>query len=206
MERQRVSKMILGFDVKYRDGTWVKSLCNGKIQYETWSYSKYKSMHKRCLVGGAGQRNYPSYVGCHTSENFKDFQFFAEWSSNQIGYERESWHLDKDILVKGNKLYSENTCAFVPTAINGLLIDKKALRGEWPIGVYFNKRDEVFTAYVCRDGKLEHISSHNNPYAAFLAYKREKERYIKDVANRWKPDVDIRVYDALMNYTVEITD
>lgn len=198
--------MILGFDVKYRDGVWVKTLRNKSIQYETWSYAKYKSMHKRCLVGGAEQRNYPRYTGCFTSENFKDFQFFAEWSSKQIGYEMENWHLDKDILIKGNKLYSENTCVFIPAEVNTLLNGNNNSRGKYPIGAYFNKRDKAFTAHMRQHSKLHHIGNYSNPQDAFVAYKHEKERYIKDVANKYKDIIDSRVYNALLNYTVEITD
>ena len=44
------------------------------------------------------------------------------------------------------------------------------------------------------------------PEEAFLAYKKDKEAYIKDVANKWKDKIDPRAYEALMNYEVEITD
>ena len=42
------------------------------------------------------------------------FQTFAEWCDVQIGFNNEGWHLDKDILVKGNKIYGPDFCAFVP--------------------------------------------------------------------------------------------
>ena len=40
----------------------------------------------------------------------------------------------------------------------------------------------------------------------YTYFFEEKERYIKVIANRWRSEIDTRVYDALMNYTVEITD
>lgn len=55
----------------------------------------------------------PTYVGCSMSENFKNFQFFAEWCNGQVGFGNKGWHLDKDILLKGNKEYSESfVCSF----------------------------------------------------------------------------------------------
>ena len=41
---------------------------------------------------------------------------------------------------------------------------------------------------------------------AFYAYKQAKEAHIKEVANKWKDQIDIRVYEALMKYEVEIMD
>ena len=41
---------------------------------------------------------------------------------------------------------------------------------------------------------------------AVLVIALAKERYIKVVANKWKDQIDIRAYEALMKYEVEITD
>ena len=41
---------------------------------------------------------------------------------------------------------------------------------------------------------------------SFKAYKTAKEAFIKEQANKWKSQIDERAYNALMNYTVEITD
>lgn len=198
--------MKINFDFKDRDNKWIKTYCYKATQYETLSYSRFRGMHKRCLIGGAEQRNYPRYIGCYSSDPFKDFQYFTDWSIEQKGYENTNWHLDKDILIKGNKLYSENTCVFVPPELNLMLIKTNSRRGKYPIGVYWNKRDEVFTAYVCEESKLRHIGNFNNYVSAFNAYKIAKELYIKRQADKWKPSIDKRVYEALMNYKVEIDD
>ena len=41
---------------------------------------------------------------------------------------------------------------------------------------------------------------------AFNYYKTNKENYIKELAEKWKSKIDERAYQALINYTVEITD
>ena len=53
---------------------------------------------------------------------------------------------------------------------------------------------------------MVYLGTFNTPEEAFCAYKEVKEAYIKDVADKWKDRIDPRVYDALMNYQVEITD
>ena len=41
---------------------------------------------------------------------------------------------------------------------------------------------------------------------AFLCYKTEKEKYIKEVADEFKPYIPQKLYEAMYNYKVEITD
>ena len=57
------------------------------------------------------------------------------------------YHLDKDILVKGNKVYSPETCCFVPQEINSLLVTSVRSRGDQPIGVSYNKLTQKYEAY-----------------------------------------------------------
>ena len=126
--------------------------------------------------------------------------------SQMRGYGLSGWHLDKDILQKGNKLYSKETCCFVPAEVNLLLIKSDKARGEWPVGVYFNKRDGKFMARLKINGKVKFLGYFTSPEDAFFAYKLAKEAQIKVVAEKWKDQLDERVYQALLNYTVEITD
>ena len=58
--------------------------------------------------------------------------------------------LDKDILYKNNTIYSKDTCIFIPERINILFTKNNAKRGNYPIGVYFNKRLGKFIAQVSK--------------------------------------------------------
>ena len=60
--------------------------------------------------------------------------------------------------------------------------------------------------YKAKHREKSYIASFSNPIDAFNAYKQAKELYIKELANKWKDKIDIRAYNALMNYQVEITD
>ena len=117
------------------------------------------------------------------------------------------WHLDKDLLVKGNKVYSEDSCVFIPKEINLVLTKNDTMRGEHLIGVHWNKKASAFVARVRKNkGKREYLGLFNTEIEAFNAYKIAKEAFVKEQANEWKDQIDPRAYEALMNYTVEITD
>ena len=122
------------------------------------------------------------------------------------GYGVKGWQLDKDILVKGNKLYSKDTCCFVPSEVNNLLIKRDNFRGEYPVGVHFDKYAGKFKAQLAINGKVKFLGRFNTPEEAFQAYKLAKEVQIKVVANKWKHLLDERVFQALMAYEVAIDD
>ena len=117
------------------------------------------------------------------SENFKRYSYFKEWCNKQIGFDQDGWQLDKDILFKGNKLYSEDTCCFVPPEINSLILKADRIRGEYPVSVYHDtsKIHKRFSARVSKNGKHKRFGSYRTPEEAFYVYKREKEKYIKEI-------------------------
>ena len=173
-------------------------------------YSLWQDMLERCTERFWNRQ--PAYTGTTCSENFKSFEYFYEWCQTQVGFGSVDdkgcgWQLDKDIICKEYKIYSEDTCVFVPSRINTLLIKREASRGEWPIGVHWHKRDKMFQS-KCHNGtgKSIYLGSFNAPQEAFKAYKTYKETLIKQVANEYKEQLDTRVYEALMNYEVNEND
>ena len=174
-------------------------------EYDIWQH-----MLDRCTEELWAKR--PTYAGTSCSDNFKSYSYFYEWCQNQIGFKSKEnngniWSLDKDLLVKGNKIYSEDTCVFLPHDINALLTKRNTLRGDFPVGVSWNKRDKRYTA-SCSSGSGGRVSLgyYTDVQQAFQAYKIFKEAYIKQVAEKYKYQIDERAYQALLNYTVEITD
>ena len=173
---------------------------------KTKEYELWRDMLKRCY-SDKYQKKYPTYKGCEVSDNFKSYEYFYEWCNKQIGFGMADFELDKDLLIKGNKVYSENTCVFIPAEINSLLTKCTASRGAYLIGVCWHKRDKVFMATVGKSkGKREHLGYFKTELEAFNAYKEVKESFIKEQAEKWKDKIDLRAYEALMNYQVEITD
>ena len=172
----------------------------------TKEYNLWYSMLRRCY-SDISKKKYPTYEGCEVSDNFKSYEYFYEWCNEQIGFGNEGWHLDKDLLIKGNKVYSESACVFIPSEINSLLIKRETLRGEHLIGVCWNKTSKAFMAQVSKNkGKSEYLGSFKTEIEAFKAYKEAKEAFVKEQANKFKSQIDSRAYESLMNYEVNIDD
>ena len=184
-------------------GTKYPIRVNGR---NTKEYDLWYSMLRRCCSNDFKKKR-PTYEGCEVSDNFKSYEYFYEWCNKQIGFNNKDWHLDKDLLVKGNKVYSENTCVFIPAEINSLLTKRENMRGEHLIGVCWSKTHKDFKAQVSKNkGESEHLGYFKTELEAFNAYKKAKEAFVKEQANKWKSQIDIRAYNALMNYTVNIDD
>lgn len=155
---------------------------------------------------------FPTYTGTTCSDNFKSYEYFYEWCQMQVGFGNKDehdryWHLDKDLLGKERRLYSEDTCVFVPSRINSLTVKSKAIRGDFPVGVYWDESKLKFRARCWQgSGKAKFLGDYNSPEQAFQAYKTFKEWHIKQIAEGYKEVIDPRAYQALLNYTVEITD
>ena len=157
-------------------------------------------MLDRCYSKG---NNKPTYEGCSVSENFKYYPFFKEWCEKQIGFDVKGFALDKDILVKGNKVYSEGACVFVPQEINNILTYKKSTNKGLSASVALQKSGRYSVSFR-KDRITQNLGRFDTPEEAFQAYKQVKESYIKEENEKWKGDIDPRVYEALMNWTVEI--
>ena len=184
-------------------GTKYPITINGVVTKE---YKLWHSMLVRCY-SDVHKKRQPTYEGCEVSDKFKSYEYFYEWCHKQIGFNNEGWQLDKDLLVKGNKVYSEYSCVFIPSEINLVLIKSTASRGEHLIGVCWNKNGKAFKAQVNKGkGKREHLGYFNTELEAFNAYKTAKESFIKEVANKFKSQIDDRAYKALMSYEVNIDD
>lgn len=174
-------------------------------KHMTKEYLLWNSMINRCYNENLRHKN-PTYKDCSVAEGWKYLSKFKEWCNKQIGFGNDGWHLDKDILVKDSKMYSPETCCFVPPEVNCALIGNKKVRGALPQGVIYNCTKTRYRARIQRGNKWESLGTYDTPEEAFQAYKPVKEAHIKSLAEKWKDQIDPRVYEALMNWTVEITD
>ena len=170
-------------------------------------YRLWNAMITRCYNENL-RFKHESYKDCHVSEEWRYLSNFKDWCHQQIGFDQEGFHLDKDILVKGNKVYSPETCCFVPPEINGFLLNGNSYRGDLPVGVVLDKgaKKPRYRARLSKYGKYHCYGSYSNPTDAFIAYKQAKEDFAKELAEKWKDQIDPRAYNALMKYQVEITD
>ena len=178
-----------------------------KNKRPTREYDLWHSMLKRCYDKKTHLVR-PTYKNTEMSEKFKSYTYFHEWCQEQIGFSNTNFSMDKDLITKGNKIYSEDSCLFVPYDINGCLTKADDVRGDYPIGVHFSVRNKInpYKAEISIRKKKISLGYYDCPIKAFNAYKIAKERHIKDLAERYRHCIDPKAYLALMNYSVEITD
>lgn len=159
-------------------------------------YSTWRSMLMRCYDSKC-QTKYPTYIGCTVCEEWLKFSNFKSWMMLQ---DWEGKCLDKDILVQGNKIYSPDTCIFVTNAINTLFIKRDASRGQYKIGVYFDKQHGKYKAQCAVNGKRKNLGRYFTEEEAYQVYKIFKQTYIHSIALE---QTDERLKQAMLDYIVE---
>ena len=171
-------------------------------------YAEWIDLIRRCFDKDF-KNKYTTYKDCILEDYLLCFQNFAKWyEENYYEVEGEIMALDKDILFKGNKIYSRDTIMFVPQRINTLFVKSNAIRGEYPIGVTYSKNEDKLKVSCKVNGKTVGLGTFkpNQVEEAFQCYKQFKENYIKQVADEYKPYIPKKLYDAMYRYEVEITD
>lgn len=162
-------------------------------------YSTWTGAISRCYCPTSLKKR-PSYFGCSVSKDWFCYQNFAEWYTTHesfgLGYE-----LDKDLLVKGNKIYSAETCTMIPRDINLAIRTDRVKVSNLPIGVLKTKSGS-YTAGTRIKGKDSHIGTFKTPEEASAAYVIAKEAYVKELALEWKDKIELKAFEALMSWTV----
>lgn len=155
--------------------------------YRTWN-----AMLERAYCDKYEQKNH-TYQGVTVCEDWHSFMNFRSWMETQ---DWEGKHLDKDLLVRGNKVYSPNTCVFVDGVVNKFLNGHAASRGEWPIGVQWHEQNQKFRSQCSNpfSRKNEHLGYFTCPQQAHSAWKKRKHELACQLADI---QTDERVAGAL---------
>lgn len=188
---------------------------DGKVKIHS-DYNQWSAMRKRCFLEGRDGYDKKYYGDCYCSESFKNFDKYLEWAKKQVGFlcrdeKGKLWQLDKDFLFKGNKLYSEDTCVFIPQRLNKFITLRQRNRGDFPLGVVYNPQMREGNRYQVSGcfkelGLPKRLGSFPTPEIAFETYKLAKEKLAKQLANQYKGTVDERVIDMLNSFTISIYD
>lgn len=201
MGRQR--GMVCGVGVNdYKSPTSV----NGKHipEYKMWTNMLYR------VYGTKFKERHPTYLHAECDVNWLSMTSFIEDVSTISNYDKaiqDGWCLDKDILFKGNKMYSKSTCCFVPVPLNNLILQNNAQRGEHTIGVCYSKHARKFRSYLIDlTGKQKHLGYFDKEVDAFLAYKEAKKEQIASVVKLYRGVVSDDVCDALLQWEVCVDD
>lgn len=158
-------------------------------------YRAWKNMLERCY-SPKKHAKFPTYIGCSTCDEWLIFSKFKAWM------ERQDWqgkHLDKDLLVKGNKVYSPSTCLFIDPIINTFINDGLKSKRTRLMGACFHKQAGKYQA-ECRNpfkGKAEYIGLFDSESAAHEAWKDRKLSLAIELARGLSSKV---ISDALISF------
>lgn len=147
-------------------------------------------------------KNNPSYINCSVDPCWHNFQNFAQWyEKNYI----KEFELDKDILIKGNKIYGPDTCCFIPKEINMLFTLRSNNRGNCLLGVKLQKSGR-YRSVISINSEIVNLGTFDTELEAFNVYKKRKEEIITLLAFKYKKQLTNSTFTALLNYKIEITD
>ena len=179
MMKPKNKKLVFGigvndadYIVEKRETIEVNGVRKQKVVWKCLYYQTWVNMLKRCYYTKTREKH-PTYVGCTVSDDWHTFSVFKEWMEKQ---DWEDKHLDKDILFEGNRIYSADTCVFVTRMTNVFTTDSGASRGEWMIGVNWNKPAEKFQSNCSNPftRKREHLGLFTCEQQAHNAWAKRK--------------------------------
>lgn len=155
-------------------------------------YRRWSSMLRRCYSSKVHE-TYPSYLNCSVCDEWKYFMTFRAWMVEQ---DWQGMHLDKDIILVGNKVYCPQYCAFVSKLTNLFTVDAGTARGEWPTGVHWSRKSKIFIASICNQHtkRTEKLGKFLSPDQAHLAWKKRKHELALQLADL---QTDRRIVEAL---------
>jgi len=173
-----VTKIINGKQVKYKP-------------YQTWTGMIYRCYSSKY------QEECPTYIGCTVCEEWLTFSVFEAW---MLAQNFDGKALDKDIIKQGNKIYCPEYCRFVSPSLNTLLTGSDAIRGSYPMGVYWDKLNEKYRAQIKINGKQKYLGCFRTVPEAKSVY--DKAKYA-EIHRHALMQSDPLIRDGLMNWLVE---
>ena len=170
-----------------------------KYIYTTWI-----NMLNRCYKNNDSKDR--TYEDCYVCDEWHNYQNFAQWyEEHYYSIPEESMHIDKDILYKGNKIYSPDTCCIVPRSINNLFTLRDSERNHL-IGTFLSPSKKKWGARITLSNKRKTIGYYDTEEDAFNAYKDYKEYHIKELADKYIEYIPDELYQSLYSYVVEKSD
>lgn len=162
-------------DADYKTNTIINGIKKRCPYYLVWKGMLYRCYDKTYLS------RFPTYYKCEVANEWLVFSAFKKWMSSQ---DWQGMELDKDIKIIGNKTYNPDACLFVSSKVNKLFLSASASRGEFPIGVNFNKKRNRFKSQCRHNGRQILLGHFKNPEDASIAYKEFKNKVIIEAANQ----------------------
>lgn len=190
----RVSGKVKGVGVNDLRGKY-----EGKTFTDNTSYITWTNMLNRCYNEDYLEK-FPTYRGCKVCDEWLVFSNFKMWMESQ------KWQgnvLDKDFLCFGAKEYSPSTCIFVPNRLNALIVRRSKEGKDVPAGISFQQSYQKYLVSCSFEGKNKNLGRYACKDEAFKVYKEFKEALIKQLADEYKDCMDLRAYEAVINFKIK---
>ncbi len=173
-------KLMYGVGINDVKSVTKYSFENGKYKL-VWRcpyYVRWCGVLERCY-SKSYQKNQPTYVGCSVCEEWLTFSNFKSWMETQ---DWEGKQLDKDLLIYQNKVYSPETCCFIPREVNLFLTRREKNRGLYPLGVSYQIKPQKsiveltkpFLSKISIDSNDTYLGHFNTPEEAHMMWQKAK--------------------------------
>ena len=169
---------------------------NGK---HTPLYSLWSSMLMRCYSPSYVEKHktYSEVVVCDSWKSLKNFENDIKLVPNYDMWIQDNWYLDKDLFSNGGKVYSIDTCCFLPPVINSFISNKKCKSNNLPTGVTWHKRNERYQVDIKFDGKSVYLGSFKTLSDAIMCYEENRKYKLKFLISRYDKVLDKKTKDRL---------
>lgn len=178
--------------VGINDADYIVSKKSNGVTVRCRYYSRWKDMIRRCYSERRGSEH-AAYEGCSVCDEWKSFMSFRGWM------QRQDWmnkHLDKDILIPGNKVYAPDLCVFVDDITNTFLTTGRPNGNGLLTGAVWDKSRGKFMA-TCGNPfskKANNLGRFDTEIEAHNAWKKRKHQIACMLADVQR---DERVAEAL---------
>jgi len=138
------------------------------LPYQCWS-------HMLSRVYNPKDSNHHRYFDCTVSDEWLLFSNFEKFFIENY---QPDYELDKDLLIEGNRIYSKETCVFVPSWLNKLFLINEWNRGDLSLGVSFDNLMVQYNASVSIDGIMQELGLFDTEWEAEIAYLEAKSENV----------------------------
>ena len=173
----------------YKNGyLGVGEYSSGNKNSHTPEYVVWKEVLRRCYDKDFKDKH-PTYKNASVSKYWLNFQNFAKWYEDNYpkNIENVKFELDKDLLQQGveNKIYSPETCIFLPKKINSFLAKNKNNNTSGHTGVSWHKRDKLWSVKINDfiSNKCIYLGSFLDINQAMLAYENARNLNVISAKN-----------------------
>lgn len=139
-------------------------------------YGIWREMLRRCYSEN-WKSKHETYRSATCCNEWNTYSAFKDWFSNQVYY--KGLQLDKDLIPRGAKVYSPDTCCFVPSKVNSVLLHWVVNRSELPIGVCFEKDSGRFGSFNSK----HRLGKFDTPLEAHRAWQLDKIKQILEMVD-----------------------